>query len=122
MKSKILLSIMAVIFTFSYAMAEEASAPTAAANADKNKALNENKEKHKQVVEDYKKFLASIPPATREEIREYRKSVIKANKEKAMLYKKLSQEAQDFLAKERSFKTQLPLKDSRLVAAENERM
>ena len=110
MKSKILLSIIAVLFTFSHAIAEEApnKGPTATDTNDT--------EKHKQAVEEYKKFLNGVPPVVRDEIREYRKSVMKINKEKAGLYKKLSQEAQDFLSKEQQFKRKLPAKDTRTMA------
>ncbi len=120
MKSKILLSIIAVFFTFSYAMADPAHEHAHPQNADKKQ--DTDTEKHKQVVEDYKKFLESVPPAVREEIREYRKAVIKVNKEKSNLYKRLTQEAQDFLSKERQFKMKLPLKDSRAIATEHAQM
>jgi peptidoglycan hydrolase CwlO-like protein len=121
MKSKILLSIIAVFFTFSYAVAESAVDQVAKTLSDKE-AIQNDSEKHKQVVEEYKKFLGAVPPVTRDEVREYRKAVTKINKEKVTLYKKLSQEAQDFLSKERQFKMKLPLKDHRTVATEKEQM
>lgn len=121
MKSKILLSIIAVFFTFSYAIADPAGEEPAKQDRETAKAKQAGEsdaEQHRQVIEDYKKFLNSVPPAVRDEVRDYRKSVTKINKEKATLYKKLSQEAQDFLSKERQFKMKLPLKDSRTISGE----
>jgi hypothetical protein len=123
MKYKILLSIFAVFCTFSYALASSSvdSQNKTPHDIEKVKKTSETyADKHTQVVEDYKKFLSAVPPAIRDEVREYRKSVTKINKEKATLYKRLSQEAQDFLSKERQFKMKLPVKDSRLISVEKE--
>jgi hypothetical protein len=125
MKSKILLSILAVFFTFSYAIADPNFPETSIkehTDSGKSAVHKEDADKHKQVVEEYKKFLTAVPPAVRDEIREYRKSVTRINREKSTLYKKLSQEAQDFLSKERQYKMRLPLKDTRVEAAAAEQM
>lgn len=73
------------------------------------------KEKHTQkseyqkVIDDYKAYLASVKPEVVEEIREYRKSIVKINKQKKELYNSLSQEAQSYLAKEQEMKKRLPV-------------
>lgn len=68
-----------------------------------------------EVISEYKKYLSTIPAPVREEIRNYRKEVIRINKQKVQLYKKLSVEAQNFLKKERGFKQRLPIKQRKKV-------
>lgn len=89
---------------------KEASAGNVAPAPD-GASVQKDVDQHKKVIEEYKKYLSTVPEGVRDEIREYRKDVIKLNKEKISLYKKLSQEAQDFLSKERSFKKQLPFRE-----------
>ena len=69
--------------------------------------------KYNEVVEEYRQYLASVKPEIRDEIREYRKEVLKINKAKTAVYKKLSQGAQEFLAKERALKKKLPIRDKK---------
>jgi hypothetical protein len=69
-----------------------------------------SKKQYSEIVDAYKKYLATVKNSTREEIREYRKAIAKINKSKIELYKKLSQESQNFLAEERDFKKKLPIK------------
>lgn len=68
-------------------------------------------EQHREVIEEYKKFLSKVPEDVRDEIREYRKEVIKLNRKKISLYKRLSQQAQEFLTTERNFKKRLPFRE-----------
>ncbi|MBP7190521.1 MAG: hypothetical protein KA998_04715 [Rickettsiaceae bacterium] len=67
------------------------------------------KSEYQKVIDDYKAFLATVKPEVVTEIREYRKSVVKINKEKKDLYNSLSQEAQNYLAKEQEMKRRLPV-------------
>lgn len=75
-------------------------------------------EEYQKVVGEYKKYLRNVPVAVRQEIRDFRKEVININKEKSALYKKLSQEAQKFLAKEREIKRKLPINNQAAFAKE----
>lgn len=86
------------------------------ANAAKASSAKKDIDQHKEVIEEYKRYLATIPEEVRDEIREYRKEVIRLNKQKITLYKKLSQEAQNFLTSERNFKKRLPFRERRKVS------
>lgn len=61
-----------------------------------------------QVVNDYKGYVAKVPPEVREEVIAFRKEIARLNKEKGELYKRLSTPAQEYLSKERQYKKKLP--------------
>lgn len=63
-----------------------------------------------KVIDDYKSYVATIPPEIRDEIIAYRKEVARLNKEKKLIYRKLSQASQNYLKKEQQYKKKLPLK------------
>ncbi|GAB4163670.1 MAG: hypothetical protein Tsb006_2890 [Rickettsiaceae bacterium] len=69
-----------------------------------------------KVVDDYKAYVAKIPPEIRDEIIEYRKEVAKINKQKRLLYRKLSQASQNYLKKEQQYKKKLPLNRKNLIS------
>ena len=69
-----------------------------------------SEDKYKKVIEEYKEYLATINEKTAKEIKEYRIEVEKLNQQKKGLYRRLSQEAQQHLARERDFKKKLPRK------------
>jgi hypothetical protein len=68
-----------------------------------------SEEQYHKIVTEYKKYLKTVPSEVRQEIRGYRKTIVQINKAKTDLYKKLSQEAQNFLSKEREIKKKLPI-------------
>jgi hypothetical protein len=72
-----------------------------------------------KVIDDYKAYVAKIPPAIREEIIEYRKSVAKLNKQKRLIYRQLSQDSQNYLKKEQQYKKKLPLQRKSLINIED---
>lgn len=76
--------------------------------------LRDPAEFHK-VVDEYKTYVAKVSPETRKEIIAFRKEIAKLNKEKILLYKKLSQASQDYLNKEHQYKKQLPLNRKNLL-------
>lgn len=61
-----------------------------------------------QVVDEYKSYAAKVDPSVRDEVITYRKEIAKLNKKKRLLYRKLSQEAQEHLKQEQQFKKRLP--------------
>ena len=63
---------------------------------------------HQKVIDDFKKYLLTIEPSIREEIKNYRVKMRDLNAKKIELYKKLTQEAQNVLKREREFKKKLP--------------
>lgn len=68
-----------------------------------------------KVMDAYKAYLADVNEKTRDEIVAYRKEIAKLNRLKREQYQKLSQDAQNFLAKEQEFKKKLPLKQRKLI-------
>lgn len=65
---------------------------------------------YQKVMTEYREYLSTVPAKVRDEIKDYRKEMVRINKEKTSLYKTLSTEAQNFLKKERSFKKRLPIR------------
>lgn len=73
---------------------------------------------YQQVIEEYKTYVASVDKNVRDEIVNFRKEMVKLNKQKHNTYKALSQEAQKYLAKERELKRKLPLEQRKVFKDE----
>lgn len=73
------------------------------------KADQDKETEYQKIISDYKDYLSDVSPEVMEEIREYRKEVVKINKKKKDLFSALSQEAQRYLAKEDDMKKKLPI-------------
>jgi hypothetical protein len=71
-----------------------------------------------KVIDEYKAYVAKIPPEIRDEVVAFRKKVAELNKEKKLLYKQLSQDSQNYLKKEQQYKKKLPLKRKGLINIE----
>ena len=69
-----------------------------------------------KVIDEYKDYVAKIPAEIREEIISYRKEIAKINKQKKILYTKLSQASQNYLKKEQQYKKKLPLNCKSLIS------
>lgn len=74
----------------------------------------EKEDEYKKVVDEYKSYLANVKGNIVEEVRTYRIEIAKINKKKKALYKSLSQEAQEYLAKEAEMKRKLPVNKRKL--------
>lgn len=85
--------------------------PSESATTDRD--LNAGVQK---VLDEYKAYVSTVPPVTREEIINYRKEIAKINREKRELYGKLSAQAQGYLAKEQEFKKKLPIKERKILS------
>lgn len=72
---------------------------------------NVSEEQYHKIVDEYKQYLRTVPAEVRSEIKTYRQEIVQINKAKSATYKKLSQEAQKFLAKERDIKKKLPIQN-----------
>jgi len=59
---------------------------------------------YNKAINDFKTFILKTKPKVREEINQYRSELEKLEKQKADLYKRLTLEAQEFLAKEAKLK------------------
>lgn len=68
-----------------------------------------------KVVDEYKAYIADVKPAVRAEIIAFRKETAKFNRQKREAYQKLSQDAQNYLAKEQEFKKRLPIKQKKII-------
>lgn len=64
---------------------------------------------YKKAIDDFKTFTLKTKPKIRQEINEYRDAIAKLEKQKIELYKRLTLEAQEFLAKEVKLKKALPI-------------
>ena len=92
------------------------------AEADsKPKATLRDPAEFQQVIDEYKAYVAKISPEIRDEVIAFRKDIAKLNKKKKILYRKLSQESQDYLKQEQSYKKKLPLKRKSLINIDEEK-
>ncbi|MDX2050552.1 MAG: hypothetical protein SFT93_05245 [Rickettsiaceae bacterium] len=86
---------------------------THATNSNKDSNIDRqavDKEKYfKEIIQDYKEYLLSVPKDVRAEIEEFRREMKALNKKKRDLYKSLSRAAQDYLKNEESFRRKLPI-------------
>lgn len=67
-----------------------------------------------KIVNDYKTYLSKVSKKDREEVVKFRMKIAKLNKQKAALYSKLPPDNQEYLKKEREYKSKLPLDDKTL--------
>jgi hypothetical protein len=91
----------------------------AEADAAKPKAKLRGPAEFQKVIDDYKAYVAKIPPEIRDEVIEFRKSVAKLNKQKKLIYRQLSQASQNYLKKEQQYKKKLPLNRKSLINIED---
>ncbi len=106
------LSILALIITFttSYSSADDSTSSALPKNVSTSK-----EEEFQKVMNDYREYVAKIPASVRDEVVEYRKEVAKLNKEKRLLYRKLSQDAQDYLKQVQEYKKKLPMNKQKML-------
>ncbi|AVP87609.1 hypothetical protein phytr_6680 [Candidatus Phycorickettsia trachydisci] len=76
---------------------------------DKKSKESDGSAAYQKAIADFKAFVLKTKPKVREEVNEYRAAIAKLEKQKAYLYKKLTLEAQEFLAKEAKLKKALPI-------------
>jgi len=83
-----------------------AATPDNDAKADAT--INKNQDNNvTKVIEEFAKYTSQIPGDVREEVKNYRIEIVKINQQKRELYKRLSQEAQKYLAEEQKYKKEL---------------
>lgn len=92
-----------------------AATEVSATNSDSNSGTVKDSTEFQKIVDEYKKYASKIPADVREEIITYRKEIAKINKQKRVLYKKLSQAGQDYLKTEREYKKKLPINRKSLL-------
>lgn len=91
-----------LLFNFS------SSAATPVNRADTETITNKNQDNNvTKVIEGFAKYTSQIPADVREEVKNYRIEIAKINQQKRELYKRLSQEAQKYLAEEQKYKKEL---------------
>lgn len=67
------------------------------------------------IIDEYKVYLAKVPTVVKDEIVEYRKQIAELNKQKRLIFRKLSNEAQEYLKNEQNYKKRLPIKKKNLI-------
>ena len=97
---------------------ETTSKPITSQAQTQNSGVIKEPAEFQKVVDEYKSYVAKIPAEVREEIITYRKEIAKINKEKRLLYRQLSQEAQNYLKTEQDYKKRLPLNRKSLINVE----
>lgn len=78
----------------------------------------DERQKYNKIVAEYRDYLGTIDEDLRKEIESYRKNVVEINRQKQILYSKLSQQAQSFLENEQEFKKKLPLEFRKFIRIE----
>lgn len=68
---------------------------------------NSSNDELQKIIDDFNKYVSGIPANIREEVKKYRFEVAKINNQKRELYRKISQEAQKYLAKEQEYKKRI---------------
>ncbi len=75
--------------------------------ANEQQAYKSASDETNNIVQEYKKYLSSVPPNIRKEVIEYRKNIVKINKQKIQCYEQLSQQAQECLKRQQMYKKQM---------------
>ena len=88
-------------------------------NQQKSDSSLDTQQAQQKIIDEYKAIVAKVAPAVRDEIIEFRKNITALNKQKRDAYKKLSQEAQNYLLKEQEYKKKLPMKQKQLINIQN---
>lgn len=73
------------------------------------KAINKNNpnDELQKIINDFNSYAEKIPVNIREEVKNYRIKIAEINKGKRELYRKMSQEAQNYLAEEQKYKKRI---------------
>lgn len=108
-KIKIVVTYLIILFAAVAVAAEQEE-------VSKPKAKLHDPAEFQKVIDEYKDYVAKIPAEIREEIITYRKEIAKINKQKKVLYAKLSQASQNYLKKEQQYKKKLPLNRKSLIS------
>lgn len=104
-KNRLITTIIGLLLLSSNSLA---STTAAKSNANKTNISSSGTNDELQKIEsDFKSYAAGISAELREEITKYRIEVAKINGQKRELYQKISQEAQNYLAKERDYKKRI---------------
>lgn len=81
--------------------------PNAIKNTTNEVSNSSSRDELQKIIDDFEAYVAGIPLHVRDEIKEYRVKIANINKEKRELYKKISQEAQNYLTKEQQYKKRI---------------
>ena len=113
----LLLIILGFSFGFSGFLASVSASGADSLQKTQDQKIKEPAE-FQEVINEYKAYVAKIDPKIRDEVIAYRKEIAKLNKQKRLHYRKLSQDAQEYLKKEQEFKKRLPMRKKGLLKME----
>ncbi|XVN42407.1 MAG: hypothetical protein RCG15_07290 [Candidatus Rickettsia vulgarisii] len=68
---------------------------------------NNSNDELQKIINDFNSYAGKIPVNIREEVKNYRVKIAEINKGKRELYRKMSQEAQNYLAEEQKYKKRI---------------
>ncbi|WP_341754012.1 hypothetical protein [Candidatus Tisiphia endosymbiont of Dioctria rufipes] len=104
-KKRLITTIIGLLLLSSNSLADTTAAKS---NANKtNISSNGTNDELQKIESDFKSYAAGVSAELREEIIKYRIEVAKINGQKRELYNKISQEAQNYLARERDYKKRI---------------
>jgi hypothetical protein len=64
---------------------------------------------YQKIIADFKKYMLTVKPEIKAEIKEFRNKIKDLNKQKQQAYAQLTMEAQQYLKDEKAFKKKLPI-------------
>ncbi|MFK7968429.1 MAG: hypothetical protein AB8B68_04705 [Rickettsiaceae bacterium] len=115
----IMLTLISTSATTSFALEDTKTKPTTTQSSITTSGKIKEPAEFQKIVDEYKQYVSKIPVEIRDEIIAYRKEIAKINKQKRLLYRKLSQAAQDYLKTEQEYKKKLPLNRKSLINVTN---
>ena len=104
---QLIITIIGLLLTSTNSIAAPPVAQTTASAEKVTNSSNSNSSELQQIIDDFDRYVAAIPADIREEVRKYRTEVAKINNQKRDLYRRISQEAQRYLAKEQEYKKRI---------------
>lgn len=99
-KIRLITAMVGLLFLNSTSLADQQPPPSSPKHLNKNNTTDELQ----KIINDFDSYVATIPANVRTEVKEYRIKIANINKEKRELYKRITQEAQHYLAEEQKYK------------------
>lgn len=106
-KIRFITSMIGLILLSSNGLASQPIATPDVKKMEKSKTHATSNDELQKIIDDFRVYVSGISAEVREEVKKYRIEVAKINNQKRDLYKKISQEAQNYLAKEQEYKKRM---------------
>jgi hypothetical protein len=106
-KFQFITTIIAIILLSSTGLASQIVAMPDVKKTEKHSVKATSNDELQKIIDDFRVYASGISVEIREEVKKYRIEIAKINNQKRDLYKKISQEAQNYLAKEQEYKKRM---------------